>query len=58
MVGEDANGYLNVSSGRKITRGGLQEEEWFLWTSTVEFLDMFGVISADGDDLERPPVML
>lgn len=45
--------YLDVSPGRKVARGGLEEEEWFLWKGVVELLDMFGVVSADSNDLER-----
>lgn len=57
MVSEYAIGYLDVSTGRKVARGGLQEEEWLLRTSVVELLDMFGIVSANSDNLERPSLL-
>ena len=57
MVSDDTAGYLDVSPGRKVARGGLQEEKWLLWTSVAKLLDMFGVVSADGDNLEQPALL-
>ena len=53
MVSDDAVGYLDVSSGREITRGRLQEEKWLLGTRVTELLDVFGIVSANSDDLEK-----
>lgn len=53
VVSDDTARYLEVPSGRKVTRGWLQEEKWFLWRCVVQLLDMSGVVSADGDNLEQ-----
>ena len=52
MVSDYTVGNLKVSPGSKVACCGLEEEEWFLWTRVVELLDMFAVVSADGDNLE------
>ena len=57
VVSDDTTGYLYVSPGRKVARGRFQEEKRLLWTSVVKLLDMFGVVSADGDNLEEPSVI-